>query len=402
MAGRYLTQEEMWRICRAAAEKAAAVHGITDIDGFTRALMEVSWAESPGPTAEDGWFTWDSQSVHDQGQGFGLFALHNKGYAADLSKEQRLDPQQNADAAAMKLAQVWRDGDTLEGNVRRMTGPGGQNPADPAALFRNAMSARAQVERESMGAYEAGQAAGANLGVWIEEQGYVAPDPPDWESPPGSAGLEWYGDQPSSIKEMVFGEWRTATGRDAEAGVTDWEREATEARTAVNWADARRIIQTLGGETYEQGRQRILDQIDEKRWTQEQAVSEFNAWMSGALEAGGRAEKVYGEEMRRKVYTTPGEYWPGDEPGGPRAQWTEKYGAPYTPSPGIAVETLPNLGDMYGQWHGRMGISEQAPPTAGGWSGQGAPQGKGYEAAQAFLNQLRQRYAGQFGAGARQ
>lgn len=417
MAGRYLTQEEMYRICRAAAEKAAATHGFKDINGFTQALMQVSWAESAGPTAEDGWFTWDTQSVHDQGQGFGLFALHNEGYAGNLSKEQRLDPQQNANAAAMKLGGVWQDGDTLEGNVTRMTGPQGQNPADPGALYRNAMSARTKVEQQmqpsELGAgwqpYGArGQAAGTSLGEWLEQQGYATPFPEDWAQPPGSGGIEWFNGLPAAMKESVYGEWREATGRGAEAGVPDWEREATEARTAVNWADARRIIETLGGETYEQGRQRILDQFEEKKWTEGQAISEFNAWMSGALEAGKRAETVYGEEMKRKAWTTPGEFYPGTEPGGMNQQMYERYGLgeQYKPSPGVPVSQLPNLDEMYGQWHGRMGISEQAPPTQGGWQtgapGGGAPmggQGTGMEAAQSFLEQIMKQYAPQFGAG---
>lgn len=393
MAGRYLTQEEMWRICRAAAEKAAAAHGIKDIDGFTQALMQVSWAESAGPTAEDGWYTWDSQSVHDQGQGFGLFALHDRGYAADLSKEERLDPQKNADAAAMKLGAVWQDGDTLENNVTRMTGPQGQNPADPKALYRNAMAARNQVERESMRTYEGGQAgqgAAANemIPAFIsyfglqDEEGYTAQQ----------QAMDIILDDPFKASTL----YQTITG--GEAGVPAWEREATEARTAYDWASAERVIRELGGDTYEQGRQRILDQIDEKKWTAEQAISEFNAWMSAALEAGKRAETVYGEEMKRKTWTTPEEYYPGTEKGGARERFAQKYGVEYTPSPGVPVSQLPNLDEMYGQWHGRMGISEQAPPTQGGWSGQGG-QGTGAAAAQAFLEKLMQQHAPQFGAG---
>lgn len=187
--------------------------------------------------------------------------------------------------------------------------------------------------------------------------------------------------------------YRETMGLGGETGVTEAER----ARTALDWATANKLIAELGGDTYEQGRQRILDQMDEKHWDDQQAISEFNAWMSAALEAGKRAETVYGEEMKRKVWATPEKYYPGTEPGGINQQMYERYGLgeEYKPSPGIPVEMLPNPEQMYSRWHQNMGISQQAPPTAGGWSGQGT----GMDAARQFLERMNLRPGVRQGAG---
>jgi len=399
MPDRYLTTEEMWELVSQAAQPAIAQYGIKDVEGFVTALLAVAYAEC-GTTDAQGFPVWDSQSVHDNGQGFGCFALHNQGYAGHLTKEQRLDPATNAGAAAMKLGDLWRDGESLDQNLARMTGPQGQNPLDPQALLRNAQAAAQQFGRMAGGiAGAAGQAGVGGFGMAGQEtagQGTAASEVIPWMTQffrdktytlESGATLTKTAEQQASdefaddpMKWISF--WRSETGQ--EAGVT----EAEEATTAYTQALTRQVIEKLGGNTYEQGRQRILDRIDQEHWTAEQAISEFNSWMTAALEAGKRAETVYGEEMKRKVWTTPEEYYPGTEPGGPRAQWTEKYGVPYTPSPGIAVETLPSQEQMYSRWHQNLGISQQAPPTQGGWSGQGVGQGKGYDAAMAFLQKM--------------
>lgn len=170
-----------------------------------------------------------------------------------------------------------------------------------------------------------------------------------------------------------------------ETGVTDLERRSTEAGIALNEANARSIIAWDEGSTYEQMRQRLLDKIDQERWGEEQAITEFNAWMDAAIEARHRGETVYGEQMERAAMTTPTEYYPGTEPGGARERFAEKYGVEYTSTPGIAVETLPDPEQMYSKWHQNMGISQQAPPTQGGWSGQGMDQAPRWNAAQDFL-----------------
>jgi len=181
---------------------------------------------------------------------------------------------------------------------------------------------------------------------------------------------------------------------EADTGVSDLDRRATEAGIAIDEANARSIIAWDEGKTYEQGRQRILDKIDQEHWTADQAIDEFNAWMTATQEATHRGETVYGEQMSRAAMTTPTEYYPGTEPGGAREQFAEKYGVPYTSSPGVPIETLPNPEQMYDRWHQNMGISQQAPPTQGGWSGQG----QGMNAAQAFLQRMNLRSAPQ-GAG---
>lgn len=404
MPGRYLTAEEMRQLLLQAAQPAITQYGIKDVDGFIQALMAVAYAESPGPSTSEAMYTWDTQAVHDNGQGFGLFAEHNQGYAGYLTKEQRLDPATNAGAAAMKLGALWRDGDGIEANIERMTGPQGQNPADPQALSRNAMSAWQRVwgamggigeppatwprEAETAGVGAAvgqGTTQGPSPGQWVEQAGLMPSDyGADWENPmPGERGDYWLSQQTPEYRKWVFDQWLSAMGQTTEAPTA---RDV--AATALDWALVERTYAELGGETYEQGRQRILDQMDQQNWTADQAVKEFNAWMSGALEAGKRAETVYGEQMKRAAWTTPTEHYPGTEPGGRNEQMYERYGLPYTPSPGIPIETLPNPEQMYERWHDKMGISQQAPATQGGWSGQGAGQGTGIDAARAFLQKM--------------
>lgn len=230
---------------------------------------------------------------------------------------------------------------------------------------------------------------GLGFGVWIEQND---PDFP-WRDrirpdQPGLIGNAWLKMLTSQERAAKWERYNAAT--QGTSGVTARE----EAATALDWAQAQRIIAFDEGKTYEQGRQRILDQMDEKKWTAEQAISEFNAWMRAAEEAGGRAETVYGEEMKRKVWTTPEKYYPGTEPGGPHEQMYERYGLEYKPSPGIAVETLPSQEQMYGRWHEKMGISQQTPATQGGWSGQG----QGYDAAMDFLRRMNLRPGVQQGA----
>lgn len=367
-----LNEQEVTEIIRNAAQSIIQKYGIQNVEQFIQALVTIARIES-------GWDPGASGDKQPSGRfaSYGLFQLldytddgrQGRGYG--MTVEQRIDPHANAAKAAEYLGAIWADGEqkgqdaaTIAERLIRE----GQVPANPD----QAMQRFREVERQTMTEYEAGQGTtAAQVIPWLttlfqDEPGYTARQ---------KAEDLFYEDPFKAISL-----WRQETGQ--EGAVT----EAEEARTAYDWALANKLIAELGGDTYEQGRQRILDEMAQKNWTAQQAVSEFNAWMSAALESGRRAETVYGEEMKRKVWTTPTEYYPGTEPGGMSQQMYERYGLgeQYKPSPGIAVETLPNLEQMYGQWHGKMGISPQAPPTQGGWSGQGM----GIDAARDFLQRM--------------
>lgn len=397
MPGRYLTAEEMLELVSQASQPAIAQYGIKDTESFIRALVQVSFAEC-GTTDAQGWPVWDTQSVHDNGQGFGCFALHNQGYAGNLTREQRLDPATNAGAAAMKLAAVWRDGEDIDQNLARMTGPQGQNPAEPQALLRNAQAAARFLGGVAGGiASVAGQAGAGGFqevaptaGQGVDPQEVISWWATFFQDEPGYTAMQKAEDLFYDDPFKAISTWREMTG-EGEAAPTARE----EAATALDWALANRIIAQDGGKTYQDLRQRMLDQFEEKKWTAEQAISEFNAWMRAAEEATKRGEKVYGEEMKRKAWTTPTEHYPGTEPGGISEKMYERYGLEYKPSPGISVETLPNQEQMYGRLHQNMGVSQQAPATQGGWSGQGT----GLNAAMDFLNRMNLRPGVRQGAG---
>jgi len=378
MPGRYLTQYEMLQLVTEAAQPAIQKYGIKNTEDFIWALMAVSFAEC-GSTTEQG-PVWDSQSVHDNGQGFSLFALHNRGYAGYLTPEERQDPATNAGAAALKLGQVWSDGATFDANVEAMTGPQGQNPADPQALYRNAMALHTEQERVSgrPGGFGMAGQVGQGAGGGIAAEEVIAWMVPGFKDAPGysareQAEYEFYDDP---MKWTNF--YRQET--EQQTGLTPLERGAKEAQTALDWANVESIIAWDEGKTYEQGRQRILDKIDQEHWTAEQAISEFNAWMAATTEAGRRAETAYGEEKERAVWTRPTPTY--ERPA--HRQVMESYGLEYTPEQGIPVSQMPNLEQMYSQWNQNLGIQQQAPPTAGGWqTGQGM--GQGTDRARAFL-----------------
>jgi hypothetical protein len=396
---RVLTEEELWDICRTAAMTVVAKYGIKDVGKFVKALMAVAMAESSG----------DVESVHDNGQGFGLFAEHNQGYANYLSKEQRLDPQQNANAAAMQLGRLWKDTDPFETNVQRMTGPEGQNPADPVALARNALTAAGQFARsvwpsaggEAAGT-EVGQASKLSLGEYLEQAGYVKAtedwqdEEGNWHSGAGYMGQDFYNSQPSDIKSQLWAEWK---GEGTTAGLSPEEAAESRARTRKYGAETTQIEQEIEAypgavsrEEREQKRKEIETEIAQGTLDWNQAVDKFNAWLNSTQEARLRAEKEFDVAEKRAAWTTPGEYYPGTEPGGVNAQMYERAGLPTYPSQkGIPVEQLPNLEETYGKWQQNLGVSQNAPAMAGVSTGP--------TAAQAFIQDLLQKHAMRTGGG---
>ncbi|KPJ49574.1 MAG: hypothetical protein AMJ38_03160 [Dehalococcoidia bacterium DG_22] len=339
MPGQYLTEEEMYQICRRAAEAAATQYGVKDVEAFTQALMVVAFAES-GSFADQG-LVWDSQSVHDNGQGFGLFALHNQGYAGFLTKDQRLDAQTNANAAAMKLATVWQDGDSFDANVKRMTG--------------NAMAAFRQVEQRLQPGMPTGIAEGgarpseSRIATIIQELGLT----PERAAALGFSSVE---DLALSTYFMDMEGWnRFFLQRGEGEGLTPLERRATEADIAYKQALTRDVLAGLDPDEYERTWKEYLQMVAEGQWTAEQGIREFNA----------------------------------TEPGGINEQMYKRYGLEYKPSPGIPVEEMPRPEEAYATWHQRMGVPERAPTMQGytppTMMGQ---QGTGFNAAMAFLQRM--------------
>lgn len=388
------TGHEVLQIIDRVLAEEAARYGIQNPMAFADALLGIITSENA---------SYDPTLRHPTGE-YGLFGFHQSWHEPKFREAysgREGDIEAQVRYALTYLAPVWiaseARGESPEQGLRRLIEEGQRPAAEYVEQgFQNARAAMGrfrQVEQQlqpsELGAgwqpYGAEQAAGqgassAQVMSWMrgffqDEPGYSAAQKAEdafYEDP-----MKW------------ISLWRSETGE--EADVTEAER----ARTAYDWALANKLIAELGGDTYEQGRDRILDRIDQEQWTAEQGISEFNAWMSAALEAGKRAETVYGEEMKRKVWTTPTEHYPGTEPKGINEQMYERYGLEYKPSPGIAVETLPNQEQMYGQWHQNMGISQQAPATQGGWSGQGT----GLNAAMEFLNRMNLRPGERQGAG---
>ena len=368
---RVLTEEELWDICRTAAMTVVGKYGIKDVGKFVKALMAVAMAESSG----------DAESVHDNGQGFGLFAEHNQGYANYLSKEQRLDPQQNANAAAMQLGRLWKDADPFETNVQRMTGPEGQNPADPVALARNALTAGARFVGSVVGGAGQVQAAGTT------EQGGTTADFVQWLKDHGFGGYIWTdpktGEEvPDNVPTALINAFLDETT--GAAGQTPLE----EAQTAQIWQNIGDYSRVISLDEREQKRKEeetwINEQIaagtaDENTW--QRAVDRFTAWYNATGEARLRAEKEFDVAEKRAAFTRPA----GTYTRPAHKQVMEQYGLTYTPEQGIPVEQLPNLEETYGKWQQNLGVSQNAPAMAGVSTGP--------TAAQAFIQDLLQKHA---------
>lgn len=424
MPGRYLSEQEMYQLVSQNAQAAIQKYGIEDADAFIEALLCVAHAESGKAGGMEGYTgrVWDSQATHDQGQGAGLFALHNQGYAGNLSWEDRMDAATNIAAAADKLGALWRDADTFDTNLQRMTGPQGQNPASPQALYTNARAAAAHgriygpaLPGETLPPEGAGQTrAGtmATLGEWIVQQGYTQgyTDPDTGTNYDDWAGMEWYNAQPSDIRTRIYDDWASATGRaTSEAasstplesrGLTPEERrvqglDVAERETAMGlWPYDIEVAE------YERKYNEYLDKVRQGEWNAEQAVSEFNAWLSASQEAARRAEKVMDirETRARRTLSTP--YFPQTEPGGMLAQEAAARGMAFTPWKGQPVSQMPSHEDLYAEFQQQMGLSGQAPALSGGYIPPAAPQapaaGQAIELIKNLLNKanIRQSYSG--------
>ena len=405
MDKRHLTDDEMWNVCYNAALSVAQQYGITDVNGFAKALMAVSDAEGVDWTTAEGVRYWDSQISHDNGKGWGLFAEHDQGYAGYLTPEQRKDPQQNANAAAKQLGQVWKDSDPIESNITRMTGPLGQNPQLPQVLAERAIAAVSGLAgatanfaaSQGLGGFTPmGTQGGGNEADFIQFLkdrgfgGYIYTNPETGEE----VILEGV---PASLVNAFLGT----------SGQTPEETAETRARTGLLGAQTAQIGQEMGGyaanvslDEREQKRKEIETEISAGTLEWNKGVHKFNAWLNATTEARLRAEKEFDVAEKRAAWTTPGEYWPGTEPGGLRAQMYETHGLPTYPSQkGIPVEQLPSLEGTYNKWQGNLGVSQQAPALGGQQGGPidamggAATQLAGPSEAQAYIQEMLRKHA---------
>jgi hypothetical protein len=190
---------------------------------------------------------------------------------------------------------------------------------------------------------------GTTLGEWIEQQGYVSPDPAEWNSSPGAAGLDWYTGQPASIKETIYNEWRTATGQ-GETAATVTPTEAAGLAGGLGDVEANRLVQEYEWKV-EQGKIKPFD-----------ALNELTAKLRASEEAGRRAEAVTTTMEERYKRAIPAPYFPGLEPGGFLQQIAAKWGEPATPTyAGTPMSQMPNPWDAYKTGMTSMGLPEQMP-----------------------------------------
>ena len=399
MDKRHLTDDEMWNVCYNAALSVAQQYGITDVNGFAKALMAVSDAEGVDWTTAEGVRYWDSQISHDNGKGWGLFAEHDQGYAGYLTPEQRKDPQQNANAAAKQLGQVWKDSDPIESNITRMTGPLGQNPQLPQVLAQRAIAAVSGLAGATANA-AASQGLGgftpmgtqgneADFIQWLKDHGfggYIYTNP--------KTGVENVVDAPDKLLEAFLGT----------SGLSPEESAETGARTGLLGAQTAQIGQEMGGyaanvslDEREQKRKEIETEISAGTLEWNKGVDKFNAWLNATGEARMRAEK----EMEQKEWQLPTKYFPGTEPGGMLAKVSEGYGLPFTPLEGQPVTPESSAEGVYNKWQGNMGAPLQAPsfPGNGGSAtptdamGGAATQLAGPSETQNFIQELLRKHA---------
>lgn len=335
-------------IDRVLAEEAAR-YGIQNPMAFADGLLGVITSENAG---------YDPTLRHPTGE-YGLFGFHQSWHE---KKFRETYPGREADIEAQVryaltyLAPVWADaerqGQSPEQALRRLIAEG-QRPAEEYVEqgFQNALAAVKQFGRGAgevagaagqagLGGFQvAGQETGQATGQGADAQEVISWWASFFQDEPGYTAMQKAEDLFYDDPFKAISTWREMTGE--EAAVT----EAEKARTALDRASAERIIRELGGDTYEQGRQRILDQMDREHWDANHAIDEFNAWMSGAL-----------EQQKRATFTRPTPTY--ERPA--HRQVMESYGLEYTPERGIPVETLPNFESMYSQWN-----QNQAPASMG-------------------------------------
>ena len=369
-----LTQQQVEEIIRQAAQPAIQKYGIQDVGSFIQALVAIAYGESSWTTdaqgdlqpsgryASQGLFQLlDQTDDGRQGRGFGM------------SVADRQDPAKNAAKAAEYLGAIWGDaekkGQGTATAVERLVREG-QIPADPASAIKRVketMMGSADVTAGTALQPATTQQAGGNQDIiaWLKAHGFGSyvgklQDGTEFPYDPGTGGSlpSWLG--------QLYGEATMGTT----SGQAPEDIAYTKAQTGRTLAETAQIQQETGNYIPEQERKAKQQEFENKITQQgldvDVAISQFNAWIAVTQEARARAEKEFDVAEKRAAWTTPGKYWPGQEPGGLNAQMYEAHGLPTYPSPeGVPISQMPSLEATYNKWQGNMGVSQNAPAMAG-------------------------------------
>lgn len=98
------------------------------------------------------------------------------------------------------------------------------------------------------------------------------------------------------------------------------------------------------------------DKVEAQEVEADYAVSKFNAWLGGQIEAGKRAEEE--TKIRGRTFASP--YFPQTEPTGMLAKVAEGYDLPFEPFRGVPYSQV-DPERVYGEWASRMGMEQTAP-----------------------------------------
>ena len=199
--------------------------------------------------------------------------------------------------------------------------------------------------------------------------------------------------------QYLYDEWKAETGQGT-SGLAPEEAAYKTVQTAKIEQELADYPRLVSMDEREQKRKEIETEISAGTLEWNKGVDKFNAWLNATGEARMRAEKEFDVAEKRAAWTTPGEYWPGTEPGGLRAQMYETHGLPTYPSQkGIPVEQLPSLEGTYNKWQGNLGVSQQAPALGGQQGGPidamggAATQLAGPSEAQAYIQEMLRKHA---------
>ncbi len=389
MPGAPLSEAEVTRIIRDAAQVAIQKYGIRNAEQFIQALIGIAWTES----------SFIPDNIGPSGE-IGLFQCHPRGRGAGHSPENLKNPSYNARISADELGAIWADGESKGQGVATIAErlvTEGQRPAQEyverevrGILERMGVPYREVPVRGATapGRTTAAGQVGLGFGAWVEQfdptfpwRDRIRPDQP------GLIGDAWLKTLTSQERAAKYEQYVRATGQ-GEVGAAPYERELAGAELTKAEYEIGTLPYGIDIGEYERQRQYWLDKIDAGTTTAEQAINKFYAWLSGAQEAGRRAETA----MERAERTLKEEYFPQAEPRGMLATVAGRYDLPFTPLRGIPEAEMPTSEEMYSRWHETMGIPERAPALPEVPSIPAVPQPPGADAARAFVDDLLRRH----------
>jgi hypothetical protein len=362
-----MTKNDIQMLLYQLVNELAPTYGIRDREQFTNALASIISYEDP---------SWNPAAAGDSGHSVGLFQLHDAGQGTGMSVAERSDPETNIRKAISYLGPIWASSETqgldFDQSLQRMISEG-QRPADPQLAFQRAKAASADVTagaalQPGVGALGGGSMANKDIfqamidyvGITDEKakgMGYV--DANDWAQ-------ETFAKSPSTWTNLFKGEGTTTGLAPEEAALTEAQTGRTRAETAQIEQEVGDYARLVSMDEREQKRREIETEISAGTLEWNKGVDKFNAWLNATQEARLRAEKEFDVAEKRAAWTTPGEYYPGTEPGGVNAQMYERAGLPTYPSQkGVPISQMPSLEDTYSKWSQNLGVSQNAPAMAG-------------------------------------